>query len=45
MYPHILCALLCAAMADDIKNTDQTNFYDKAQAVAVIIYVPITDKK
>ena len=32
-------------MADDIRNTEQTELDFEAQVAAVIKYVPITDKK
>ena len=34
-----------AAMADDIRNTGQTELKIEAQVATVIKYVPITDKK
>ena len=37
-------ALSCAAMADDIRNTDQTKLDVEAKVAAVIKYVPIIDK-
>ena len=38
-------ALSRTAMADDIKNTDQTEHEVEAQVAAVFKNVPITDKK
>ena len=36
---------MLAAMVDDIRNTEQTEFDVVAQVAGVIKYVPITDKK
>ena len=44
-FMHAADALSRAAMADDIRNACQTEFDVEAQVVAVIKYVPITDKK
>ena len=41
---HAADALLHAAIADDIKNTDQTGLDVEAKVAAVIKYVPITGK-
>ena len=38
-------ALSRAAMADDIRNTDQTELDIDVQFAAVIKYLPISDKK
>ena len=41
---HAADTLSCAAMADDIRNTDQTELDVEAQVATEIKYVPFTNK-